>query len=137
MKTLLSGKLVTRRRVARAVAMLFLIYTALDITAPEFCKGEVLGDGGGRAAVLTSLQTASEALATAFTVGPAGKQPQNRLPEESSNDEDCFCCCTHILPGTITVSLETSDASFPGSTLEHLSTASPTLPSQFHPPRSV
>lgn len=134
MKTLLSGKLVTRRRLTRAVAMLFLIYTALDITAPEFCKGDVLGDGGGRA-VITSPPTASETLATAFTVGPADKQQQNRLPEESSNDEDCFCCCTHVLPATITISLETSDATLPGSTLGDLSTPSPTLPSQFHPPR--
>ncbi len=76
MKTLLSGKLVTRRRIARAVAMLFLIYTALDITAPEFCKGDVLGDGGGRAAVITSPPTAREALATAFTGGPSTGQQQ-------------------------------------------------------------
>jgi hypothetical protein len=37
-----------KRRLIRGVALLFLIHTAVDIAAPDLCRGETLGDTGQR-----------------------------------------------------------------------------------------
>ena len=133
MMTLLSNENARRRRFARAIAILFLIYTGCDLASPELCKGDALGDGGGKPVIVTTWRDANEIIEVSNTIEQSTSQ--NQIPEQPANDEDCFCCCTHVIPGTITVSLESADATAPSSILEHLSILSPTLPSEFHPPR--
>ena len=134
MTTLLSNENAKGRRLARAIAILFLIYTGFDLASPELCKGDALGDGGGKPLVVTTRRDANQIIEVSNTI-ESSTQDQNQIPEQPANDEDCFCCCTHVIPGTITVSLESADATAPSSILEHLSILSPTLPSEFHPPR--
>ena len=135
MTTLLSNKNAWRRRFARAIAILFLIYTGFDLASPELCKGDALGDSGGKPVIVTTRRDTNEIIEVSNTIEQPVSQEQNQIPEQPANDEDCFCCCTHVIPGTITVSLESADATAPGSILKHLSILSPTLPSEFHPPR--
>ena len=135
MTTLLSNENARRRRFARAVAILFLIYTGFDLASPELCKGEALGDSGGKPVIVTTRRDANHIIKTSNTVEQPTSQDHNQTPEQPTSGEDCFCCCTHIIPGTITVSLESADATALSSILEHLSILSPTLPSEFHPPR--
>jgi hypothetical protein len=135
MTTLLSNDNAKRRRLARAIAILFLIYTGFDLASPELCKGDALGDSGRKPVIVTTRRDANEIIEVSNTIEQSTSQHQNQIPEQPTSDEDCFCCCTHIIPGTITVSLESSDATAPSSILEHLSFLSPTLPSEFHPPR--
>lgn len=135
MTTLLSNENARRRRFARAITLLFLIYTGVDLASPELCKGDALGDSGGKPVIVTTRRDANEIIEVSNTIEQSTSQHQNQVPEQPANDEDCFCCCTHVIPGTITVSLESSDATAPSSILEQLSILSPTLPSEFHPPR--
>lgn len=135
MTTLLSNENARRRRFARAITLLFLIYTGVDLASPELCKGDALGDSGGKPVIVTTRRDANEIIEVSNTIEQSTSQHQNQIPEQPANDEDCFCCCTHVIPGTITVSLESSDATAPSSILEQLSILSPTLPSEFHPPR--
>ena len=135
MTTLLSNENARRRRFARAIAILFLIYTGFDLASPELCKGEALGDSGGKPVIVTTRRDANHIIETSNTIEQSSSQDHNQTPEQPTSGEDCFCCCTHIIPGTITVSLESADATALSSILEHLSILSPTLPSEFHPPR--
>ena len=135
MTTLLSNENARRRRFARAIAILFLIYTGFDLASPELCKGDALGDSGGKPVIVTTRRDANEIIEVSNTIEQSTSQDHNQTPEQPTSGEDCFCCCTHIIPGTITVSLESADATALSSILEHLSILSPTLPSEFHPPR--
>lgn len=135
MTTLLSNENARRRRFARAITLLFLIYTGFDLASPELCKGDALGDSGGKPVIVTTRRDANEIIEVSNTIEQSTSQHQNQIPEQPANDEDCFCCCTHVIPGTITVSLESADATALSNILEQLSILSPTLPSEFHPPR--
>jgi len=135
MTTLLSNENARRRRFARAITLLFLIYTGFDLASPELCKGDALGDSGGKPVIVTTRRDANEIIEVSNTIEQSTSQHQNQVPEQPANDEDCFCCCTHVIPGTITVSLESADATALSNILEQLSILSPTLPSEFHPPR--
>jgi hypothetical protein len=135
MTTFLSNEKTRRRRFARAIAILFLIYTGFDLASPELCKGDALGDSSGKPVMVTTRRDANEIIEVSNSIEQSTRQDQNQFPEQPANDEDCFCCCTHVIPGTITVSLESADAAAPSRILDHLSILSPTLPSEFHPPR--
>ena len=136
MTTLLSNNNAWRRRFARAIAILFLIYTGFDLASPELCKGDALGDGGGKP-VIVATRDAKQIIETSNAIERSTSPDQNQIPEQPASDEDCFCCCTHVIPGTITVSLEAADTTALSSIPEHLSIPSPPLPSEFRPPRFV
>jgi hypothetical protein len=125
----------TRRRLARGIVMLFLIYTGLDLASPQLCKGDALGDAGGRETIAATFCDGDENIPAQASINKSSGEQQDQPSEEPCNDEDCFCCCAHILPGTITVSLETSDAITPATFSGSLSTPTPSLASEFHPPR--
>ena len=137
MTTLLSNENAKRRRVARAIAILFLIYTGIDLASPELCKGDAPGDIGGMPVIVATRGNAKQVIETNIAMEPSTSRKQNQIPEQPASDEDCFCCCTHVIPGTITVSMEAADTTALSSIIEHLSIPSPPLPSEFHPPRFV
>jgi hypothetical protein len=74
-------------------------------------------------------------ITVANPLGASHKQPSQSSEPVPAND-DCFCCCTHVLPGhffEVTRLLVTPAR----ADLKH--TALPSAPSQapFHPPRSA
>ncbi|HWW77897.1 MAG TPA: hypothetical protein VNZ44_21010 [Pyrinomonadaceae bacterium] len=123
-------------RLFRAVALFFLLYTGADIALPQyFCAGEA---GGLPDVAVASIVFAADAHTT--TDGGAAvsntKDPRPEQPDrEAPHDEDCFCCCAHVLavPG-MKVVVTAELRSFPASHGER-SVLSPPLPLQYHPPR--
>jgi hypothetical protein len=117
----------------RVIALLFLAYTAIDIACPELCRGErtTLADEFGVAATLSEAQQDSAGrISTAVT-----NKQDNETPTEPCSDEDCFCCCAHIVPAPITVSIGSSESASLESAERYLTILTPALPSEFHPPR--
>jgi hypothetical protein len=125
------------RRLIRAIALLFLIYTAIDIASPDLCREEALGDGRLGLRVVTSPPVTADANASAARIAAAVKQRTNEPSEWFSDDDDCFCCCSHVLPGTVTATVAVTDIRSPISSLQYLSIPSPLMAPAFHPPRSV
>lgn len=88
---------VARRCIMRGVVLLFLFYTAVDITYPQIC-GEELGNV---ASANSSLSRAAAAVPSELKFSASADddaqqdQPQNQEPR----DEDCFCCCAHVIAG--------------------------------------
>jgi hypothetical protein len=123
-----------RQRLARAIALLFLIYTAIDLAAPELCKGE-------GSAVCPGVQIVGTRRVEAASMGAviecSGDLNQKEPAENSQGDEDCFCCCTHVIPEVVTASLEASDVASLAGAHKKLSLTSPAIPPAFHPPRSA
>lgn len=114
-------------RIVRVVAVLFLLYTGVEITVPEFCS---------EASGAISISRAAVATPTAPSISAVSDHNQKKLPsEQPSSDEDCFCCCAHVVParGVAVVALSDLMSSFaapPGTDLP-----SPPLQSPYHPPR--
>ena len=121
------------RRVIRGIALMFLIYTAMYLASPGLCRGESLGDGRlGSVAVARATRLSSARIAR---VEAADNQPTNEPAEQPSDDDDCFCCCSHVIPGTVVAGVDVSDLRSPTPLLESLLVPSPPLARTFHPPR--
>lgn len=123
-----------RQRVMRCVAILFLLYTAVDLAYPQICSEENFGEiAASEISVFGASQ--SDVAASILSVS-AGKGSQRNLPQErESRDEDCFCCCAHIVPGIVFVSpiiLEPKSV-FPAQ--EQTSITQDKFEPPFHPPR--
>lgn len=127
----------TRLRLIRGIALFFVIYIAIDLTSLDLCRGEVLEDSGeGLVAVAGSQLTGTSSLFVA-RIEASDKLRTNVPSWPLSNDDDCFCCCTHVLPGKVTSPIELTDIRSPKISLEYLSVPSPSLARAFHPPRLV
>jgi hypothetical protein len=115
---------------SRGVALFFILFTFVDLSMPEFCSEEL----GGRSLPMAN-STASFYDSHELSLSPASDHSErNKTGNSEHADEDCFCCCAHIVPGkrfkVDVVELdsflsETADISLP--------TSPPDTP--FHPPR--
>ena len=121
---------VTKKRVFRVLAVLFLVYTGFDLTVPGVCSEEF--SVPGIVEVSTPVNGPSNSLdyVTSHT-----QFPQDQPSKSLLTDDDCFCCCSHVLRGNaptliITERLECFVIKpFTNPLL------SPPLASPFHPPR--
>lgn len=121
-------------RVARVIAVFFLLYTGADLTVRQFCSDEFCVPRiveASASADSRSSYTARLAVAAANTSDSRGNQPS----EPPSLDEDCFCCCTHVLPGSALAVIAISEWEPALTELRNISLPSPPLRRTFHPPR--
>lgn len=122
------------RRLIRAIALLFLVHAAIDIASPELCRGEADWLG------LTAVNSSPLKSDATFAIDPfdrSDSQSTNEHGELPSDGEECFCCCTHVLPGIVIASIVVTDLRSPVTFLAYLSLPSPPLDRAFHPPRFV
>ena len=122
-----------RQRIFRAIAILFLLYTGADLLVPQVCAEE----RGFTTIEANDLQATTPDLASYVSslASDTSNKEHNQLPDQQQRDEDCFCCCAHVIPGSV----------FHGSSIsEIVSISLPTkqalvalqLPkAYFHPPR--
>ena len=122
-------KPVMTARVVRVIAIMFLVYTGADLTVPEFC-GEEMG-------IPRFAQTASSTgvRSEAAFATDASESRQDLPPEPTHSDEDCFCCCTHVLPGHATAPVDVPELTSLFAPLRIIDVASPPLQGPYHPPR--
>jgi hypothetical protein len=125
-----------KRRLIRGIALLFLVYTAMDIASPELCRGETLGDSGQESIPVGAPRLIDELSATISCIEASDSQRTNEPSEQPSGDDDCcFCCCSHVLPGTVIANPAVTDLRSSVTVLQYLSVSSPPLAPEFHPPR--
>lgn len=111
-------------RLVRGVAVFFLLFTVADITLPQyFCGGEEIGG-------LPLAETAGLG-AEAGTETPW----PGRDSEQAPHEEDCFCCCAHVLPGFVLTPAPIAEQGSLQPPLKLDSLPSPPLRLQYHPPR--
>ena len=124
-----------RRQLIRAIALLFLIYTGMDLASPDLCRGETLGDGRLGLVAITQPALTRDASSSVARIDASDNQPTNDPSDQPHDDDDCFCCCTHVLPGTVVASIGVTDLVSPMTNFEPHSVSSPPLARAFHPPR--
>lgn len=134
MKSKLNRRLRRKENLVRVVAIFFLLFTLADITFPEvFCRegiGAFVTEQPTFASATTRTETATVA-SMRRSDDPQPDMPTNQAPHE----EDCFCCCGHVMTVTVFVNCQALIMKSPPFTLyqDRLPTTPPQSP--FRPPR--
>jgi hypothetical protein len=110
--------------------------TAIDFAFADPCRGDVLG-GSQRLIAAARPQLTDIVMASVARVEASDNEGTNEPARQPSNDDDCFCCCSHVLPGTVTTTLGVTELRSPGISLEYLAVPSTPLAPAFPPPRSA
>ena len=122
-------------RVFRAVAILFLLYTAGDILLPQyFCGGEEIGGLSFQTIVSAAPDSTSDNALIASIRNSDNSRPE-RPQDREPHEEDCFCCCAHVLPGFGFTGVISDGPGQLAIVSELNSLPSPPLPNTYHPPR--
>lgn len=118
----------TKRRLFQGVVILFLLYTAFDITIPQYHRNESIRSGESIVASGTGTsqteQLASESMPS-----------DSREDREHPRDEDCFCCCSHVVPSPLFVDIVGAIVNLPTHSEADTSIPSAPLHTPYHPPR--
>jgi hypothetical protein len=135
-----SGLILVKKRYGRfvrAVAVFFLLFTGADILMPQyFCDDEIGGISLPTASAAT-LNTDERAAGDSKVAAVADSDDsRSRQPSDpSSHEEDCFCCCAHVLPSLPFTSTETAEVRQPMAAFLNDPLPSPPLRGTYHPPR--
>ena len=121
-------------QLVRAVSVFFLLFTAGDIALPQyFCGGEEIG-GLPLNRVIASDEVGDSGIDRAAVPAPEAPLP-GQDSKQVPHEEDCFCCCAHVLPGLAFTAATSGQLTSLQRPLEQESLPSPPLPLQYHPPR--
>ena len=121
-------------RFARFIVILFLVYAGVDITNPQLCNDEFAPPA---VLLASNVERSLEELSTDVTIGNSEETEQGEQPSAPHSEDDCFCCCTHVLPALTTHPNGASDVVSQGLTLISQSASSAHLNALYHPPRTV
>jgi len=112
------------------LAFAFVDLTLIDLAFPQLCSDEQVTLGAARANESTNR-------ADDECEAPAGRDSEPaRDSQPISADEDCFCCCSHIMPG-YSVNEVTLEMTPRLNIVSIESLPSPPPQDTFHPPRSA
>jgi hypothetical protein len=121
-------------RFARFIVILFLAYAGVDIANPQLCNEEFTPPP---VLLASNVERRVEEPSTEPSVQVSKDTEQREQPSAPHSDEDCFCCCTHVLPGVTTHPNGASDVISQGLTLTPQSVTSAHLMALYRPPRTV
>lgn len=120
-------------QLARFIVILFLVYTGVDIMNPQLCNDEF--------APISSVSASDSGKRTEDSVAVVARNlnETSERNEQSTthSDEDCFCCCTHVLPAPTTHPNGVLDVISREASLVSHSVTSAHLMALYHPPRTV
>lgn len=133
----LSSNIGTRRkeRLLKAVAVLFLLYTGIDLVTCQVCCENIAGLPTEFALALSAEREVNETFAVVSA--PSSKKSQDEQPSNPSRDEDCFCCCTHVMASPVFASSANTDLKMNTSLEENIPIPTAPLNNPYHPPRSI
>lgn len=124
------------RRLFRATALLFLIYTGVDLIFPQICCEEPVGAATTQSfALYGEVKTANRSTVASFDTSEESRNQQGS--EVPCRDEDCFCCCAHVMPSPPFVEPGAADSNLGKGIGPRLSIISAPLNTPDHPPRFV
>ncbi len=86
----------------RGLAVFFLLSAFADITFPQvFCREELGGLLNVRSAAASKSKSSSIVREKSVVAvnDDGGDSRQNDPSREAPHEEDCFCCCAHVLTG--------------------------------------
>ena len=124
-----------QRRLVRAVAVFFLLFTAADITLPQyFCGGEEVGGIPLRQVTRVATEDAAPDSTLLASLNSEDSLPSHD-GEQAPHEEDCFCCCAHVLASVGMHCAGCTPAASPSVDLAAGRLPDAPTSSTYHPPR--
>lgn len=137
MRTIFSLKSTGNRHgvLVRVIAIFFLLYTGADLASPQLCNEKLVNLSSIQVSVPTIERAIGATRTMTLVASSDNSQPHRPSDQTPDKDDDCFCCCAHVLPGVIVANVVVFDLRTSSFVLEHSSVPSPPLRGTFRPPR--
>lgn len=123
-------------RLVRALAVFFLLFTGADIVMPEYFCGQE-EQLGGIALKAVSPGDARRAPDRDLVASADEDSRSSEPAPEAPHEEDCFCCCAHVVPAQTLSLVAAPVAVLPPDAPVAVTVPSPPLPTAYRPPRSA
>ena len=129
-----------KQRLFRGIVLLFLIHTAAELAFPQFC-GEMSSSFFGSGSVAVAAERVLPGSASPSISGGVIQKAESTLPgvpnkdSELPKDEDCFCCCAHVMPSPLFVDPETAQLVLLSDIQAPASIPTGSVHTPYHPPR--
>jgi hypothetical protein len=123
-------------RLVRAVAVLFLFHAGVDLLFPELCSEEPVNFAMNQSLPVARETNKDEtSRLVAVTLLNDSDEDLPDQPQQPPRDEDCFCCCTHVMASPGFVNPENAELKLAASSQPNISVLSVPLNNPYHPPR--
>jgi hypothetical protein len=110
-----------------------LLWTLADLSVPGLCQSD---DDGSQASPVASQLENSSQVGQAIPFEAQFRMASNTgQPTAPSAQEDCFCCCAHIVPSS-QFHVATFQRAEQALTFYHFNQVTAAAPPLYHPPRS-
>lgn len=123
-----------RSHLVRGVAIFFVLFVFVDLAFPQLCR-EAVGGGAGRIPALARAAGQEPDTSYRAAANDFEDSREQRQPEQTPHEEDCFGCCGHVLPGAEFPGLVVAEmVSLPAPPVD-TRVPTPSLRNPYHPPR--
>lgn len=123
-----------KQKLLKGVVLLLLTYTGAELAFPEFCREGPLSVVVAQSAETTSRADSVDSLVRKESTAPGIPNDERQKP---ANDEDCFCCCAHVMPSPLFVDPAVAEPVSLAYTPAAVSIPTGSLHAPYHPPRSA
>jgi hypothetical protein len=135
MQSMTGHTLSQRNRLYRGMAIFLIIFafvdlTIIDLAFPELCDSD-------HPPMSSSLNAFNSAYSTGEVYAAASTEGDNDQGQHSNQgciEEDCFCCCSHIVP-SVPVNIASLGLKTLAPLASNTSIPSPPPQGKYHPPR--
>ena len=121
-------------RLVRAVALLFLFHTGVDLIFPQLCSEEPVNITINQS-LPVSREASSDATSATVAVAMPYESEQEQREDTPPRGEDCFCCCTHVMASHGFVNPGNAELNLPTGSQQDISILSASPNNPYHPPR--
>jgi hypothetical protein len=133
MKLALNIREFRQSQLLRVIAMLFLLHSGVDMLFPQLCNDEE-SFGGSFNSIWLSARNDGE-VGKAFAVDGSTEFPNDQRSDPQHRDEDCFCCCAHVMPSPVFASPAGAELVISTDIVARIFIPSAPPDSPYHPPR--
>lgn len=120
-----------KTQLLRVIAVLFLLHCAVDLFVPELCTEEPFSITVSSSVIST---TDHDNVATAV-VADGSESQQEPGSDPQHRGEDCFCCCSHVMPSPAFANVDNVELAIANSSVQTLFIPSAPPDNPYHPPR--
>ena len=132
-----STSLMLHSYLRRVFVIFFLLFPSIDFAAPDLCAEDLGGLAKIPSRDFVLHNCAGNELRSDQTVVSFDdcNSQQNEYPDPGSSDDDeCYCCCAHVLPA-MSFDVNPFEHILPIDALKSVSIPTPPSRATYHPPR--
>jgi hypothetical protein len=133
MKLALNIREFRRSQLLRVIAMLFLLHSGVDMLFPQLCNEEESFGGSFSSTWLVAANNGE--VEKAFAVDGSCEFPDDQRSDPQHRGEDCFCCCTHVMPSPVFASPDNAELVISRSPVARIFIPAAPSDNPYHPPR--